>query len=111
VDWCVSKMHKYYDLSSLWFVDSIEYALSLANNDETVESVYAVGGGSIYETAIKHPKCDELILTMVAGDWMNVDKLFPYVDPEVWKKVSSVPICTLMDQEEWDVVYSKKITN
>jgi dihydrofolate reductase / thymidylate synthase len=43
---------------------------------EQHSKVFVIGGGAIYEEAIKHPLCTELWLTRVSGDF-NCDIRFP----------------------------------
>jgi dihydrofolate reductase len=51
-----------------------------ASLDEALQvpagKVFVIGGGAIYEEAIKHPLCTELWLTRVSGDF-NCDTRFP----------------------------------
>jgi dihydrofolate reductase len=64
------------------FVGSIEDALREARNCEASGEVFVVGGGEIYKLAL--PYTDRLYLTLVDGNYPNVDTYFP--DYSMFKK-------------------------
>lgn len=59
------------EIPDVWRVGSLDNAL---NND--FGKSFVIGGGEIYAMAIKHPNCEELIITRVSGTY-NCDTFFP----------------------------------
>ncbi|CAK4086757.1 unnamed protein product [Aphanomyces euteiches] len=49
---------------------------ALAKLPESVEQVFAIGGASIYDEALRHPTCHRAYVTMVEGDY-ECDTFFP----------------------------------
>ncbi|KAF0684030.1 Aste57867_23951 [Aphanomyces stellatus] len=49
---------------------------ALAKLPESVENVFAIGGGSVYADALGHPACRRAYVTMVDGDF-ECDAFFP----------------------------------
>lgn len=56
--------------------NSLAEALHLA--DDGVESIYIIGGGSVYHEAINHPATRAIFLTKIAGEF-DCDTFFPAI--------------------------------
>lgn len=65
-------------------VNSLEQAIDVAKKVSGAEEVFIIGGGQIYEQAIKKGLADKLYLTIVDGDF-DADTFFP--DYSQFKKV------------------------
>ena len=44
-------------------------AIKLAEDDDDVESIYVIGGASVYNLAMKMKQCSTIFLTRVYGDF------------------------------------------
>lgn len=64
-------------------VSSIEEAIGLCKGEA---EVFFIGGGTIYNEAIKF--ADKLYLTCIRHKFDGVDTFFPTVDGEKWKEVT-----------------------
>lgn len=60
---------------------SLEAAIAMAGGD-----AFIIGGAQIYRLAL--PVADELILTVVDGDFPDADTFFPEIDYNDWEEVS-----------------------
>lgn len=74
---------KNYLCSCVVVVDSLRKALQIAQR--TDKNPYIIGGGVIYEEAIKW--VDKLDLTIV-HHLFEADVFFPEIDPKVWRETS-----------------------
>lgn len=45
--------------------ESLEDAIEKANRDDNIESIFIIGGSSVYEEAVRKQKCDRLYITKV----------------------------------------------
>ena len=61
--------------------NSLEHALSIANNNGETEA-FIIGGGTIYEQSL--PFLDKIYLTEVQTE-LNGDTFFPKLDINNWK--------------------------
>lgn len=71
---------------------SLEDALTLAQVHAVAEGasqICIIGGGQIYQQSMD--MADELVVTHVAAS-LEGDTVFPEIDPEVWRKISEIPI-------------------
>jgi dihydrofolate reductase / thymidylate synthase len=57
---------------------SFDEVLSLAANwkDPAVDQIFVIGGGQVYEAAVKHPLCQKIYLTKIFQDY-QCDAFFP----------------------------------
>lgn len=65
---------------------SLDAALDYANQD-TFESVFVIGGATVYKEAIQHPLCEKLIVTKIYK-LFDCDAFFPAYSvgfKEMWK--------------------------
>lgn len=58
------------------FESALHYAYMMNNQRNNKRKIYVIGGQSIFEKAITHPDCEDLLLTFVKGDY-NCDVFFP----------------------------------
>lgn len=68
---------------------SLENALSLANQ-KNIESCFVIGGGKVYNEAIKNSLCKKLIITEIDSNF-NCDTFFPEYKDSFKKIESSLP--------------------
>jgi dihydrofolate reductase len=64
---------------------SIDGALGLVEG-----KAFVIGGAKLFEEAIIHAECDELIITKLFGSF-DCDTFFPYI-PDSFEKVSESPL-------------------
>ena len=67
-------------------VDSLNLALMLSSND-TIDKVYVIGGGSVYQEAIELLSCSRIYLTEVLTEITGIDTFFPII-PHRFKMVA-----------------------
>lgn len=58
---------------------SLQDALAQASTHRA-EHTFVIGGGHVFEEALRHPACTELLVTEVDGDF-ECDTFFPAIDP------------------------------
>ncbi|HSG62880.1 MAG TPA: thymidylate synthase, partial [Pseudomonadales bacterium] len=67
---------------------SFSDAVDTVSRLSTIDDIFIIGGGQIYEQAVVHPKCTCIELTRVTGgiDYNNVqcDIFFPRLDSTTW---------------------------
>ncbi len=63
---------------------SLDEALSLAKK-HNAEHCFVIGGAKVFEEALRHAQCAELLVTEVMGDFA-CDTFFPAIDPAQFKK-------------------------
>jgi dihydrofolate reductase / thymidylate synthase len=65
--------------------------MQLAADDASVESVFVIGGGSVYSQAIEHPQCTALHVTQIQSS-IPCDTYFPEHPPEfrMWSQGQSI---------------------
>ncbi len=60
-----------------YLVNSFENALGLIGKfPDSIENIFVIGGGQVYEEAIKHKNCEKLYITEVMGSFV-CDVRFP----------------------------------
>jgi dihydrofolate reductase len=65
---------------------SLQDALEIAAAEHW-DPIFVIGGASLYEQAIQHNRCSELIVSHVAGDYHCDAQFPPYADG--WKQVET----------------------
>jgi len=86
--------------------NSLEEALSsveAAALDNKIESCWIIGGSSVYEEALKHPKLDKVYLTKILQEF-DCDTFFPSLDEKQWKIVQEKDVPNDI-QEENDIQF------
>ena len=87
------------DRDDIWFFDSFDKAINtLTGCDEKyiyklsdvtkdkLESIFVIGGEMLYNEAIKHPKCKEILINEIQTD-VQCDTFFPEIDTTIFKLV------------------------
>ena len=77
---------------------SLEQALSLLADDQSVDRLFVIGGGQVYREALTHRACTQAYVTRVKGNF-GCDTFLPAFE-EDFRLVSSAP------QREGDVEYA-----
>jgi dihydrofolate reductase len=74
---------------------SLEKALLIAYNFKS-DPVYIIGGGALYDEAIRKQAVDEMLITHVHGKYEG-DTYFPYFDIEDWEVTEKLvnPVFTI----------------
>lgn len=86
------------DRNDVWFFDSFEKAINtLTGNDanyiyklnnvtrgDDIETIFVIGGEMLYNEAINHPKCNEILINEIQTD-IQCDTFFPEIDTNVFK--------------------------
>ena len=70
---------------------SLEDALLHVYYHPQVERVFVIGGGQLYQEALWHPDCHELLVNRIAGDY-ECDTFFPEIDPDLYELTDSLPL-------------------
>jgi dihydrofolate reductase len=58
---------------------SLEEAMEIVEQNTAIENVFIIGGGKVYEEAIKNPKCHAIFLTQLNQSF-DCDTFFPRID-------------------------------
>ena len=58
--------------------DNLNDALEFYEKDETIENVFVIGGGQVYQTAINDKRCNKIYLTLITED-IECDTFFPQI--------------------------------
>lgn len=83
---------------------SLDEALTLAEENGHERKAFVIGGATLYAEAIKHPKCEELILTHIEGEH-EVDTYFPNYETNFEEVNPKKPIEILIEEQEGGVRY------
>ncbi len=75
----VSKNKAYDTASAAELASGLEVALTRASEASGIESLFVIGGGVIYEAALRHADCTTVLLTRVEGVH-DCDAFFPPLD-------------------------------
>jgi len=78
---------------------SFDSALRNVAKIENVHRVFVIGGGEVYNEAVRHPQCAEVLLTRVHAHF-NCDTYFPSLDAAFERTASDGP------RSEGDVSYT-----
>lgn len=60
---------------------SLDHALIMAQSIENVGKIFIVGGGKVYEEAVKHPSLRTIWKTNIRGEY-GCDVFFPHLEDE-----------------------------
>jgi dihydrofolate reductase len=63
---------------------TIENAINTADS-EGIDTLWVIGGASIYEWFLNYRKTDELVVSMIPGKY-DCDTFFPSIDLNVWRE-------------------------
>lgn len=79
---------KYDDVDSQLTFKSLDDSLKYLKTLENIESVFVIGGQQLYEEAIKHDKCEKLIITEINKEY-DCDTFFPEYKEykEIWTSI------------------------
>ena len=69
----------------VFVAENIDEGLTIAHQHKC-EETFVIGGGKIYEEALKHPGCAGIYLTEIDGEF-DCDTFFPKFDKTIFKKV------------------------
>lgn len=102
---CVSTTGEPRENNSVFFCKSLEEAIRLASDNESIENTFIIGGESIYKQAIEHPLCARLFVNVVnCGDDVKCDTFFPEINLEVYELIEDFYICSTVR----GMVYERK---
>jgi len=71
--------------TDFWVTNSLDVALDMAWEDET-EEVFIIGGGQIYDLALRENRVNRMYLTEVNAEFSGADAFFPKIKEEEWTK-------------------------
>jgi dihydrofolate reductase len=87
------------------FCKSLDEAIRLASDHESIENIFIIGGESIYKQAIEHPMCNKLFVNEVNFiDDVKCDTFFPEINLEVYELIENFDICSTVQ----GMVYQRK---
>ena len=64
---------------SVLVVNSLNLALMLSSNDDTIDKVYVIGGETVYKEAIELSSCSRIYLIEVLTEMTEIDTFFPSI--------------------------------
>ena len=64
-----------------------------------IENIFIIGGGQIYQQAIRLPECEKVYLTVVE-DETQCDTFFPEI-PSIFSQTVSVMIMIIFEEDCW----------
>lgn len=67
---------------------SLSEALEKLKDIKDIENIFVIGGGKVFEEAIKHPLCQKIYMTQIEADF-QCDTFFPPIDSKVFQLVES----------------------
>jgi dihydrofolate reductase len=85
------------DRNDIWYFDSFEKAYNtLTGNDDEyiyklkekdmIEKIFVIGGEMLYNEAIKHNNCNEILINEVQME-IHCDSFFPNIDTNIYKLI------------------------
>jgi dihydrofolate reductase/thymidylate synthase len=74
-----------FDGKNLVSCKSLEDALAMVKQNDSVDRVFIAGGGEIYKEAIKLPECSKIYFTKIKSEF-DCDTFFPEIDEKVFFK-------------------------
>lgn len=83
---------------------SLDEALTLAEENAPAHKAFVIGGASLYAEAIQHPKCEELILTHIEGEYL-VDTYFPEFEDQFEEVDVKKPMELSMEEKDGETIY------
>ena len=84
--------------------DHIEVMLKDLARRPEIEKVFVIGGAELYASAVKHPCCQEILLTQVRGQY-SCDVFFPSL-PQRFKLTCKGPVLSENDQDYQFIQYT-----
>ena len=88
---------------------SLESALEMLASpgyNDTIETVFVIGGGQVYKEALESPLCDAVHLTAIESD-LECDTFFPAIDGSKFRVWSSSPVRREKETEYTFLCYSR----
>ena len=80
--------------SEILFAHSLEDALQQVYTSPPIESVFVIGGAKVYQEAILHPRCKEIIiheLLFEQNHIPNTDAFFPEIPEQQYQETDILP--------------------
>lgn len=77
---------------------SLDESLALTEEKHPERKVFVIGGAMLFEGALKHPSCSEIIMTQLEGNF-DCDTFFPEVPENFQKREESE------EMQEEEIVY------
>ena len=68
------------------------------SDDNKIESCWIIGGSSVYEEAMKHPRLDRIYLTRIMKHF-ECDTYFPKINEEQWQETKEDSVTEEVQQE------------
>ncbi len=68
-----------------WVTNNLDIALNMAWEDET-EEVFIIGGGQIYDLALRNNKVNRMYITYVDQEFEDAHAFFPEFEESKWNK-------------------------
>lgn len=75
------------DKDHIWVTNNLDAALDMAWEEET-EEVFIIGGGQIYDLALKAGVVNRMYITHVNAEFSDAHTFFPTFDSSKWKQTS-----------------------
>lgn len=85
---------------------SLDDALLYVYFHSQVERVFVIGGAQLYQEALRHPDCHELLVNRIIGDY-ECDTFFPDIDLANYRLVDSAPLDAVVLHE----IYGRRPTH
>jgi dihydrofolate reductase len=85
---------------------SLDDALLYVYFHSQVERVFVIGGAQLYQEALRHPDCHELLVNRIIGDY-ECDTFFPDIDLADYRLVDSAPLDAVVLHE----IYGRRPTH
>jgi dihydrofolate reductase len=79
--------------TKIQFTHSLEDALQLVRTPQ-IESVFVIGGAKVYQEAIQHPQCQEIIIHELLFEQKHIpytDAFFPEIPEHIYQEVEILP--------------------
>ena len=89
------------------YADSLEHALTIANNLENMHKIYVIGGAAMYNIALEHPSLDQLHITLI-------DKSYPVendIESQVYFPLAPHIIQSFVERQIISLKESKSIND
>lgn len=90
----LSRNSAIYPVEEVFYSSSFNDAVELLGRMTNVETIFVIGGESVYKQALIHPKCRRIYLNLVhvACDLSEADTFFPEVDTSLYELVETKAI-------------------
>jgi dihydrofolate reductase len=76
--------------SEIQFMRSLEDALHHVRTSPQIESVFVIGGAKVYQEAIQHPQCQEILIHELLFEPKHIpftDAFFPEIPEQMYQEV------------------------